>query len=174
MPRYRKKNRSKKIRYSNHALSRKDFEKVLSGDSAHRKLVERAVEARERISEVEQAQKDNTYAQTTALDEEKRCSRLERWVERLTERLKQLRAERDEARSVAHAARLGANKQFRTKARELDIELARQQAELRKAIDAAQQRETSLFQKLYTENHQESLRKAGLLGGETEEETLNA
>jgi len=175
MPRPRPTSRSKKIRYSNHALSRKDFEKALSVDPAHRKLVRRAMEAREKIAEVESAQEDNTHASTCALDEEKRCSKLERMVERLSKRLKHLRKERDMARSVAHAARLGANKQFRTRSRELDIELARQQAELRKAIDAAQQHETSFFRKLYAENRQETLRKAGVLGDdEPDEETLNA
>lgn len=157
---------SKRVRYSNYVVSRKDLEEVLAKDSIYQSAVERARMSREASRKAEEEREEITHANTVALPQEKEASRLERAVVYTRQRLRDLKQQRDRQRIIANKARVRANTQMRREVSSAAISLKRCYAEMREALETAESRKAAMFQKLYTENYRETLQRAGVLGEE--------
>lgn len=160
---------SKRIRYANYVVSRKDLEDHLANDEVYQGWVSRAKEAKQGQREAELERDRLSDEAATALPEEREASRAERALAHARKRVKELIKERDRTRSVAHSARVDANRAMRRRVSANNISLRKWQADFRMALDHANERKTGAYQKLYAENYQEVLRKAGELGEEDTE-----
>jgi hypothetical protein len=99
-----------RIRYSNKVLSRKELNKALAVDPSYLRACEDAERARSDIRAAEQELTDISNETAKALPEEVECSRIERAVTNVAQRLKELREQRTKARSAAFRARRKANR----------------------------------------------------------------
>ena len=168
----------KSIRYANHVVSRSDLDKALERDTIYQRAVKRVVEAKTKQREVEQARGEITHANTLALPEEREASRLERAVVHTRRRLKELIAERDKQRSVAHSSRIISNQKMRREVSANNVLIRKYQGVFREAFDLANTRKSVVYNKLYSENYKEVLEKSGVLSkneedaGEFDDESL--
>ena len=161
---------AKKIRYANKVVSRSSLEKVLQTDATYQKSIEAAVRAKASQREAEVERDLITQDSTRALPEERDASRAERALAHARKRVKELAVERDQKRTIAHNARVNHNREIRRKVASNNISIRRFQGEFREAFDLANDRKTTVFNKLYARNYRAVLEKAGMLGSEEEAE----
>lgn len=151
---------SNKIRYANHVVSRSDLEEALKHDIVYQRAVKGAVKAKTLQREAEQAREQITLENTRPLTEEREASRTERALRFARRRVKELIAERDAARRVAHNARVSANRKMRRAVSSNNILIRRHQGEFREAFDTANDRKSKLFSEMYAENYKGILDKS--------------
>jgi len=149
-----------RIRYSNKVLSRKELNKALAVDPSYLRACEDVERARSDIRAAEQELTDISNETAKALPEEVECSRIERAVTNVAQRLKELREQRTKARSAAFRARRKANRDANASRSSANNRLAQAQAKLREYYDRAERRKTTLFREIYQSNKQHLIEKA--------------
>ncbi len=159
---------SKKIRYANDVVSRADLEKVLETDALYQQAIDTAVRAKAAQREAEAARELITQESARALPQEREASRAERALAHARKRVKELAAERDSTRLTAHNARMNANRETRRRVSSNNILIRKSQGEFREAFDLANDRKSTVFNKLYAHNYKAVLEKAGMLPEHTE------